>query len=316
MPGSIEENQRRCCFTVMPYGKKVDPTTGDSIDFDQVYDEGIRPAVERVGLESIRADEGSAGDILHKVLFSRLLTADICVFDLTTSNPNVLYELGIRHTAKAAATIVVFSTSSRPPVDVSLLRGVPYQLTGGGLNTEGAGLFAEMFTKRLLEAAGSSAPDSPLFQLFSGFPGIDSAVIQRSPEVFLSYAHDDFERVKAIYEKLKLSGFKPWMDKFDIVPGEDWHRAIEIAIRRCDFFVPFLSRNSSNRRGIVQTEFRGALERAKEMLESDIYIIPVRLEECEMPEYFGSQQWVDVYEEDGWTKLTKGLTVGYQRRNA
>jgi hypothetical protein len=104
------------------------------------------------------------------------------------------------------------------------------------------------------------------------------------------------------------------MDKEDILPGEDWRNKIDEAIRRSDFFLAFLSKNSVSRRGIIQTEFRRAFERAKEMLESDIYLVAVRLEPCEVPDNFGNRQWVDLFEADGWNRLNKALKVGVQRR--
>jgi hypothetical protein len=195
------------------------------------------------------------------------------------------------------------------------MRPIRYDLTGGCLTSSSASQLHALLITRLLDASGSNTPDSPLFRLFDGFPGVNIAALERAPEVFLSYAHADAERVQPLYEKLKGAGFKPWMDKFDIVPGEEWKNAIELAIRRCDFFLAFLSTTSSTRRGIIQTEFRYALEKAKEMLESDIYLIPVRLEVCEVPDSFSPRQWVDAFEKDGWNLLIKGLRVGVQRRS-
>jgi serine/threonine protein kinase len=132
--------------------------------------------------------------------------------------------------------------------------------------------------------------------------------------IFLSYVREDEEKVESLYQKLSEKGFKPWMDKKDILPGEDWELSIRRAIRSSDFFLACLSANSVNRRGFLQKEIKDALDIWQEMLDSDIYLIPVRLEDCEMPESLRRFQRVDLFEKDGWTRLVKAIQVGMERR--
>ncbi len=87
---------RPLCFVLMPFGKKPDGS-GRSIDFDAVYANVIAPAIEAADLEPLRADEEQSGGIIHKAMFERLLLCEYAVADLTTANPNVFYELGVRH---------------------------------------------------------------------------------------------------------------------------------------------------------------------------------------------------------------------------
>ncbi|MGA9349874.1 MAG: TIR domain-containing protein [Anaerolineae bacterium] len=128
-------------------------------------------------------------------------------------------------------------------------------------------------------------------------------------QIFLSYAQPDEEKAKNLYQKLSDAGFKPWMDKKDILPGEQWKLAIQKAIQDSDFFLACLSANSVNRRGFIQRETRDALDIWQEKLDSDIYLIPVRLEDCEVPESLRKFQWVNLFEEDGWTRLVKAIQV-------
>ena len=140
---------------------------------------------------------------------------------------------------------------------------------------------------------------------------------QRGDEVghpFISYAPEDEEKVKSLYQKLFNAGFKPWMDKIDILPGERWQSSIRKAIQRSDFFLACLSANSVNKRGWIQREIKVALDIWQEKLEDDIYLIPVRLEDCEVPESLRDFQWVDLFEEYGWERLVKALRVGIRRR--
>src|SRR5215813_3238375 len=133
-------------------------------------------------------------------------------------------------------------------------------------------------------------------------------------QIFLSYAREDKKKVEALYQKLSAAGFKPWMDTQDILPGEKWQVSIQKALQRSHFFLACLSVTAVSKRSYIRREFRDALEKRQEMLESDIYLIPVRLEECEVPEDLGEHQWVDLFEEDGWTRLMRALEIGMERR--
>jgi len=146
----------------------------------------------------------------------------------------------------------------------------------------------------------------------------DTSEISVPPEataqIFLSYAREDEEKVKKLYQKLSDAGLKPWMDKKDILPGEQWKFRIPQAVRCSDFFLVCLSANSVDKRGWIQKEIKEALDIWQEMLDSDIYVIPVRLEDCEVPEGLRDFQWVNLFEEDGWTWLVKAIQVGIERR--
>jgi len=151
-------------------------------------------------------------------------------------------------------------------------------------------------------------------------PTLDDTIGPRaSPirtQIFLSYARQDEEKVEKLYQKLSNAGFKPWMDKKDILGGEKWELVIQKAIRRSEFFLACLSVNSVNKRGWIQKEIKDALDIYQQMLEHDIYLIPVRLEDCKVPESLCSFQWVNLFEEDGWTQLVKAIQVGMERRAA
>jgi hypothetical protein len=138
--------------------------------------------------------------------------------------------------------------------------------------------------------------------------------VKATAQIFLSYAREDEEKVENLYQKLSDAGFKPWMDKKDILPGEMWKSSVQKAIRHSGFFLVCLSANSIDKRGWIQREIRDALDIWQAMLDSDIYLIPVRLEDCEVPERLRDFQWVKLFEEDGWTRLVKAIQVGMERR--
>jgi tetratricopeptide (TPR) repeat protein len=137
--------------------------------------------------------------------------------------------------------------------------------------------------------------------------------ILRRYQVFLSYAREDQAQVKVIYQKLYDAGFKPWMDQMDILPGEDWELAIKNAIRRSDFFVACMSPNSVAKRGVLREELSAALALWKKKLPEDIYLIPIRLAECDVPDDLAQFHWVDFFQPDWWIRLETALRTGIAR---
>ena len=100
-----------------------------------------------------------------------------------------------------------------------------------------------------------------------------------SPLVFVSYARPDRERVAPFVDSLRAQGFVVWVDFLDLKAGQDWRFEIERAIEKADIILAFVSANSVDRRGFVQRELASALDRAKEKLADDIYLVPVLLDD-------------------------------------
>jgi hypothetical protein len=138
--------------------------------------------------------------------------------------------------------------------------------------------------------------------------------IKSSTQVFLSYARQDQEFVERLYTLLQESGFKPWMDSRDIVGGENWLRAVYRAIEESQIFLAILSANSVSRRGIIQKELKKALDKWEGMLPDDIYIIPLRIDNCPIPELLKDLQVIDWDEGNGADKLLEAIQIGLERR--
>ncbi|MBM3728204.1 MAG: DUF4071 domain-containing protein [Acidobacteria bacterium] len=128
-------------------------------------------------MEPVRADEELTGGIIHKAMFERLLLCDFAVADLTTANANVFYELGVRHAARPATTLAVFSSRQTPPFDVNYLRCLPYDLgAGNSFSPENAAALQGSLKQRLEELrTQDGATDSPVFQLLPEYGAPDIA---------------------------------------------------------------------------------------------------------------------------------------------
>jgi len=116
-------------------------------------------------------------------------------------------------------------------------------------------------------------------------------------QIFLCHAEEDKEIVWHLYDKLVEEGAEVWLDKRSILPGQTWEKAIRNAVKKSDVVLVCLSRKF-NQKGFRQKEVRWALDEAELMLDEDIYIIPVRLEACSVPEALSNRQWVDLFSEE------------------
>lgn len=150
------------CFVLMPFGMKKDEN-GQTIDFDKIYNDFIKPSIEEAGLEPIRADEEQIGGIIHKPMYERLMLCEYAVADLSTANANVFYELGIRHAIRPHSTISLFASDTKLPFDISFLRALPYDRDLKDLES-----LKEQLKAKLLYAKKEKHTDSPLFQLVDG----------------------------------------------------------------------------------------------------------------------------------------------------
>ncbi|MBE0680486.1 MAG: TIR domain-containing protein [Anaerolineales bacterium] len=140
--------------------------------------------------------------------------------------------------------------------------------------------------------------------------------VQSKVQIFLSYAHEDEKMVKDLYYQLSNAGFRPWMDKFDLIPGEDWRISIKKAIQDSDFVVACLSNASVKKRSYLQKEYKYALDIWQEKLVSDIYLIPARLDHCDLPDNLADFQSANLFEETGFAYLLRAIKTGIERRNS
>src|ERR1051326_7812867 len=120
-------SMRSHAFVAMPFGLKTGPN-GQTINFNRIFDDFIKPSVEDAGLTVFRADqETRAGDILTD-MFQELLIADLVIADLTIDNPNVWYELGVRHALRARGVVLVSGGSVPTDFDLYTNRKLRYAL--------------------------------------------------------------------------------------------------------------------------------------------------------------------------------------------
>lgn len=127
--------------------------------------------------------------------------------------------------------------------------------------------------------------------------------------VFLCHSSQDKEIVRELHQRLRQDGFDPWLDEEDLLPGQDWDWAIRKAIREADAVAICLSRSSTTKAGYVQKEIKFALDVADEQPQGAIFLIPARLEDCEVPDRLSRLHWVDLFTDLGYRRLVRALNV-------
>ena len=155
------------CFVVMGFGEKAAFYGGKkkqrTINLDKSFENIIFPAVTAAGHDCIRADNILHSTAIDKPMYEQLLSADVVVADLSTSNPNALYELGVRHGLRPWTTIVIAEKEFAFPFDVARLNIMRYEHLGPDIGATEAARATEELRKRIVAIAPRREVDSPVF---------------------------------------------------------------------------------------------------------------------------------------------------------
>jgi tetratricopeptide (TPR) repeat protein len=186
----------KTCYVAMGFGMKTDYATARTLDLDKTYRFIIKPAVASAGLACVRADEVAHAGNINIPMFDQLSSADVVVADLSTSNPNALYELGVRHGLRPHTTIVIAERQFRFPFDIAHMAVMAYEHLGEGIDFAEVERMRAQLTERIKAAVETPRTDSPVFMFLPDLPAITRAAGERNAE----QAEDP--EVKALIEML------------------------------------------------------------------------------------------------------------------
>lgn len=113
--------------------------------------------------------------------------------------------------------------------------------------------------------------------------------------IFLCHASDDKEKIRVLYNELIQRGIDVWLDEENLLAGQDWQSEIPQAVHASDAIIVCLSKNAITKEGYIQKEIRYALDVAKEKPEGVIFLIPVKIEECDVPKQLSHLQWANLF---------------------
>ena len=169
MPTPPDPTESGTCFVVMGFGKKTDFETGRVLDLDQSYLSLIKPAVEAARLKCIRADEIVHSGLIDVPMYEQLLNADVVVADVSTSNRNALYELGVRHALRPYTTVIIAEEMmmKSPTFDLSHIVIRKYRHLGEDIGVSEAKRFTSELTdaiRQIMAIEPTSRWDSPVYK--------------------------------------------------------------------------------------------------------------------------------------------------------
>ena len=136
---------------------------------------------------------------------------------------------------------------------------------------------------------------------------VEGGAMSNTGRIFIAHANEDLDMALQLYAQLASQGFMPWIDKRDLKAGEEWQRVIPLTIQGSRAVVICLSQNAIKKRGYIQNEFRTALETLRNLPLGQVFILPIRFDECDVPEEFQKFHWIDYWEPDFLSRITYTL---------
>lgn len=159
---------KKNCFVVMGFGIKTDLATGRKLNLDKSYHALIKPVVENKGINCVRADEILHSGSIDLQMYQQLLSADIVIADLSTSNVNAFYELGIRHALKPKTTIIISEELLSYPFDLNHIVINKYAHLGDSIDYFEVLRFQKYLGETIDKVLASETPDSPVYTFLNG----------------------------------------------------------------------------------------------------------------------------------------------------
>jgi hypothetical protein len=219
---------KKICFVIMGFGKKTDPSTGKTLDLDKTYKNIIQPAVLLSEYECVRADEIQDSGIIDRSMYALLIQSDLVIADISTFNPNAIYELGIRHAVKPFSTIVIKEKEGRVPFDLDHTRTFKYTHLGEDIGSDEAERCVKDLSSLINAVSKNQQTDSPLYEYFSSIepPKLPEGEFKS----IITELADKEKHIFAIVENAKslmadndfINAFKYWDKACKIIESETY----------------------------------------------------------------------------------------------
>lgn len=210
----------------MGFGKKTDPSTGKTLDLDKTYKNIIQPAVLLSGFECVRADEIQDSGIIDRSMYALLIQSDLVIADISTFNPNAIYELGIRHAVKPFSTIIIKEREGKVPFDLDHTRTFKYTHLGEDIGSDEAERCVKDLSTLINSITKTQQADSPLYEYFNSiqpptlpdgeFKSIITDLADKEKHIFAIV-----EKAKSLMEENDFpNAYKYWEKASKIIESE------------------------------------------------------------------------------------------------
>ena len=151
----------------MGFGQKTDLATGRTLDLDKTYKNIIKPAITAAGYDCVRADEVLHSGVIDVPMYAMLFAADLVVADLSTSNLNAIFELGVRHALKPRATIIMAEEQFKNPFDINHIIIRPYVHLGTDIGFDETMRMRQDLQTLAAALKNSQCVDSPVYTVLN-----------------------------------------------------------------------------------------------------------------------------------------------------
>jgi tetratricopeptide (TPR) repeat protein len=187
----------KTCFVVMGYGEKTDFATGRKLDLNKTYEYLIKPVVEGLGIKCIRSDEIIHSGVIDVVMYKWLLDADLVIADISTSNVNAVYELGVRHVLKPNSTIIMAESQLKFPFDLNHITLMHYEHLGTDIGMSTVVKFTKQLKEKIEAVMQTGDVDSPVYTYLNGLnpPSINANAQSISSAVRAESSSDPVAKV-------------------------------------------------------------------------------------------------------------------------
>jgi len=224
----VNSARSKICFVIMGFGRKSDPESKMTFDLDKTYKNIIRPAVIEAGYECVRADEILDSGLIDRSMYALLMQADLVIADITTYNPNAIYELGIRHGVRPQSTIILKEENGKIPFDLDHNRMCMYTHMGEDIGFEEVVRCKKHLIDLIENVTKQQEVDSPLYQFINN---VNPPILPE--EEYISLIDDLAEKENLIFAvvekakaKMKESDFesaaKYWEKAHKNAPNEPY----------------------------------------------------------------------------------------------
>lgn len=156
----------KTCFVIMGFGIKTDFRTGRDIDLDKTYNNIIKPVFEELGFLCYRADDIKHSGVIDIPMYENILKSDFVIADISTLNPNVLYELGIRHAVRKSTTLIIAEKELKYPFDLNHIIIDSYEHLGKAIDYDEVMRFRGYLKEKAQYLIDNPNTDSPLYSFF------------------------------------------------------------------------------------------------------------------------------------------------------
>jgi tetratricopeptide (TPR) repeat protein len=206
------------CFVIMGFGVKTDYGSKKTLNLDQTYKNIIKPSAEAAGFRCVRGDEIQDSGLIDKSMYALLLRAELVIADISTFNPNALYELGVRHAARPFSTIIIKSGGDKIPFDIDHTRIFPYKHLGDDIGADEAARCVHELTQLIEAVKQDPKADSPIYEhlhdlqplnltdeeyenIIAGLKNREDSIFALTENALLDMKKNDFTTAAAKWQK-------------------------------------------------------------------------------------------------------------------